>query len=196
RCSAGESAGSSAAAIPPWAQRVEPSATATLVTTVTAWPAARACSATESPAMPEPATTTSVVCVQPGSGATRCRASRETITASARSSGAQWQRHVVDQPGGADAGGDEQSGRPRVGRRAEVDTAQGQVVDVDAAQRLGGRLEHGAGAVRPLVRTGPQRPGQRQRLLPLIGAQVAVAAGQREPVRVPYGRAADDPDTQ
>jgi hypothetical protein len=51
-CASGVSAGSSTAAMPPCAQRVEPSSTRTLVTTATDRPAARACRATHSPATP------------------------------------------------------------------------------------------------------------------------------------------------
>ena len=68
-CSSGVSYGSSTAAMPPCAQRVEPSSMWTLVTTVTCSPASRRCSAAVSPATPEPTTTTSVVSAQPGSGA-------------------------------------------------------------------------------------------------------------------------------
>src|SRR5690349_13988864 len=68
-CASGVSAGSRTAAIPPWAQRVEPSSTSTFVTTATDSPAARACSATHSPATPEPTTQTSAASSHPGAGA-------------------------------------------------------------------------------------------------------------------------------
>ena len=68
-CASGVSSGSSTAAMPPCAQRVEPSSMLTLVTTVTCRPASRRCSAAVRPAMPEPTTTTSVVSAQPGSAA-------------------------------------------------------------------------------------------------------------------------------
>src|SRR5262249_38408674 len=57
------------AAMPPCAQRVEPSSMLTFVTTVTCRPASRRCSAVVSPATPEPTTTTSVVSDHPGAGA-------------------------------------------------------------------------------------------------------------------------------
>ena len=72
-CSAGVSSGPSAAAMPPWAHRVEPAARRSLVTTRTLPPSGPSSSfsrrAAVSPAMPEPMTTTSAVTDQPGSGA-------------------------------------------------------------------------------------------------------------------------------
>src|SRR5436305_4340713 len=75
-CAPGLSNGSSTAAIPPCAHRVEPASILTLVTTVTCSPASRRCSAAVSPATPDPTTTTSVVSSQPGAGA---RSRRGTV---------------------------------------------------------------------------------------------------------------------
>ena len=65
----GESAGSSAAAMPPWAHSVDPSYSTVLVTSSTRSTRWRSRSAAVSPAMPEPTTMTSAEMVQPGSGA-------------------------------------------------------------------------------------------------------------------------------
>ena len=73
RCSCGESAGSIAAAIPPWAQAVDPSLSTVLVTSRTVSTCSRSRSAAVSPAMPEPTTMTSAEVVQPGAGASSQR---------------------------------------------------------------------------------------------------------------------------
>ncbi len=74
-CAAGVSSGSSTAAIPPCAHRVDPSSMLTLVTTVTCRPCSRRCSAAVSPATPEPTTSTSVVSLHPGWAAASRRGS-------------------------------------------------------------------------------------------------------------------------
>lgn len=69
RCCSGVSPSPSAAAMPPWAQRVEPSSRRALVTTTVSRPAAAQRSAAVSPATPDPTTTTSASMAQPGAGA-------------------------------------------------------------------------------------------------------------------------------
>ena len=80
RCSAGESSGSSAAAMPPCAHRVEPSSTTDLVTRMTRSPAARAWIAVLSPATPEPTMMTSLSLRHPGSAARSRRCTRGLTT--------------------------------------------------------------------------------------------------------------------
>ena len=75
RCSCGVSSGSSAAAMPPWAQAVDPADSTVLVTSSTRSTRSRRRSAQVSPAMPEPTTTTSALVVHPGAGAVRRRGS-------------------------------------------------------------------------------------------------------------------------
>src|SRR3954463_15553815 len=70
--------------MPPCAQRVEPASSSALVTRSTR-PAARACSAAVSPAMPLPTTTTSAVANQPGAAARRRPAITGTASRIARS---------------------------------------------------------------------------------------------------------------
>ena len=80
-CCSGVSSGPSAAAMPPWAQRVEPAESTSLVTTRTFSPGPSASlrrRAAVRPAMPEPMTTTSAEVVQPGSGALRRPGTRRT----------------------------------------------------------------------------------------------------------------------
>lgn len=69
RCCSGVSPSPSAAAIPPWAQRVEPSSRLALVTTTVRSPAASQRRAAVRPATPEPTTTTSAAMDHPGAGA-------------------------------------------------------------------------------------------------------------------------------
>lgn len=69
RCCSGVSPSPRAAAMPPWAQRVEPSSSRALVTTTVRRPAAAQRSAAVRPATPEPTTTTSASRDQPGAGA-------------------------------------------------------------------------------------------------------------------------------
>ena len=78
RCCSGESPGPSAAAMPPCAQRVEPSSSSDLVTSSTLAPGSAACAfrAAVTPATPEPTTTTSACLIQPGG----CESRRPAIT--------------------------------------------------------------------------------------------------------------------
>ena len=78
RCAAGESDGSSAAAMPPCAHTVEPDARMSLVTSRTRGTRVRSSSAAVRPAMPEPTTTASASTVQPGAGAASRVARRVT----------------------------------------------------------------------------------------------------------------------
>ena len=152
----GESAGPSAAAMPPWAQRVEPSSTFTLVTTVTACPAARACSAAVRPAMPEPTTTTSAVWVQPGSAAASAarqarvvHAGPERQRAGCRSAWSPPTRAATSSRAGP-ASGRRRRGRRRAGRGSRRRRR--------AAPRSAARSD-GAGAVRARPRRRGAAPG-------------------------------------
>ena len=102
-CCSGVSPAPSAAAMPPCAQRVEPAASTSLVTSRTRSAECRArCSAAVSPAMPEPTTTTSVSTRPAGRGRGQPRVGIRSQRTTA---------DVVDQPGGADPGRDEQPRR-------------------------------------------------------------------------------------
>ena len=208
RCSSGESAGSSAAAMPPWAHWVEPSDSTVLVTSRTA---------VDPLAQPQRGG-------QPGdAGADDDDVGRDgparlgrgqpagdgqrhhslpvvavvpagtEKTSRAPPPGPDSHRHVVDQAGGADPAGDGQQGLPAVplghvlqGLRVDEDEV------VDQHQRLphqhgpGGPAD-GRGALDRGLGAGPQRPGQRQRRLAVGGGEVGVAAAERQPVRLAHG---------
>ena len=112
--------------------------------------------------------------------------------------------HVVDEPGAADPGGQQQAGV--AGDGAERDE-RGRVDDlgvVEPGQRLGGDdVGHAPAQASPGAR---RRPGRRRprpgpgagpwRPRALVGRQVGVAAGEGQPVGVAHRRAADHLDRQ
>ena len=111
---------------------------------------------------------------------------------------------VVDQAGGADAGGDEHprlgAGRHVGGQLAQVGVGDHQVVEVDLRGACAARRGQPPSARSSAVRRVGLRPGegavQDGRLEPLLVVEVAVAAGQREAVGLPLGLGAHDLDRQ
>ena len=91
RCSCGESAGSRAAAMPPWAHSVEPSESTVLVTSSTRSTRCRSRNAAVRPAMPDPTTMTSAEVVHPGAGATS-RPGTVRVTGRRRGRPREWER--------------------------------------------------------------------------------------------------------
>ena len=110
---------------------------------------------------------------------------------------------VVDQAGAADLGGDEDAGLGAgwyVARQlAEVGVGDHEVVEVDdvGGAELGPRRSQGCvHAPLGVHLRGAQGPAERDRLEPLVGVEVAVAAGEREAVRLALGLGADDLDAE
>ncbi|GAA3298718.1 hypothetical protein GCM10020295_35030 [Streptomyces cinereospinus] len=108
-------------------------------------------------------------------------------------------RLVEDQARGGAHGG--RAAGDRLGDGVRVGGGAGLA---DGAQRLGTRARGGhlacPGAQRLLRRvpvpSREQRAGQRERRTPLLGREVAVAAGQGQAVVLPHGRDADDLDAE
>ena len=100
----------------------------------------------------------------------------------------------------ADAGGDQQAGRPGGGRRAEVGVGELEVVERrapgSAASTARAAASTAAAPPAPAARPGAQRGRDRGGGGPLLGVEVAVAAGQRQAVGLAHGRDADDLDAE
>ena len=188
----GVSAGSSAAAMPPWAQRVEPSSTFDLgdhgdVQAGLAQRAARR-SARRRRSRPRRRRWCRV---QPGSGAARRRGRRGTVTpvpaSAARCRSAGWRR-----PGPRRAAG---RGRPRAPVRGRRRAGPGSRRRSRAAPRSAA-LSTAPAPLGPSSAPARSARDSASACCRCSGGEVAVAAGQREPVRVPYGRGADDLDAE
>ena len=187
RARPGVSSGSSTAAMPPCAHRVEPSSMLTLVTTVTCRPASRRCSAAGQPG-DAGADHDHVGGLRPAGlgrgqvpGQARDGHAGPSVSGTLSISRVAPTRAATSSRAGPPAGGAAR-GRRRAGRGSRRRSR--------AAPRSA-RLEHGAGAA-PARCLGAGRAAPGTAPAPRCrcsGVKVAVAAGQRQPVRLPYGRA-------
>ena len=171
--------------MPPCAQRVEPAASTSLVTSSTRRDDCRLmCSAVVRPAMPEPTTTTSASTSQPGSGAASRRGSLTATSPTLSIS-------RVCRPARPPAAAPARARGSRRGRRRAVRGSR-RPRPVSAASTPVAMVITEQGTVARPRLPGEQRARQRQRMPPIVRAEVDVAARQRQPVRLAHRLDADD----